>query len=269
MEKYIGPDIKIDLEKGIEFYHAASDSTLEIYQIYKDDGTKGGKVSLGVTLDDSSWIEEGGLVVNLCSKRIHITNNSNIKSTVLLEALEVCLDMVIVEGRESEIISSGGGRFSKIKLKDVVLGRASMIELAADIDEPKTDYFEIDVENVNVEGNSTLKLRNYGSVRDLKLVESSALVVDSIKFAINNVTVGQANFLTILELDTLFISDLTVKNNPNKNLNHISFNGLDAVLRGNSLIVANCLIKGGAYIRKVIGDKYVIYENETWENQNT
>ena len=54
MEKYIGPGIKINLEKGIEFYHVASDSTLEIFQIYRDNGTVGGKVSLGVTLDESS-----------------------------------------------------------------------------------------------------------------------------------------------------------------------------------------------------------------------
>lgn len=98
MEKYIGPGIKINLEKGIEFYHVDSDSRFDIYQIYKDDGTIGGKVSLGVTLDESSWISEGGLVVNLSSKKIHITNNSNIKGTIMLDAMEVCLDMVIVEG---------------------------------------------------------------------------------------------------------------------------------------------------------------------------
>ena len=268
MEKYIGPGIKIDLEKEIEFYHADSDSTLEIYQIYKDDGTIGGKVSLGLILDESSWIDEGGLVVNLDSKKIHITNNSNIKGTVLLDALEVCLDMVIVEDKKSEIISSNA-QFGRIKLKDLVLGRASKIGLVADLENNTTERFEVDMENVNVEGNSTLKLYNYGSVRDLRLVESSALVVDSVNFSINNVTIGQANFLNISELNTLFISDLTVRSNPNLNLNHLTFSSPKATIKENNLIIANVLIEGGVYIRKNIEDEYVIYENETWENQNT
>lgn len=72
MEKYIGPGIKINLEKGIEFYHVDSDSRFDIYQIYKDDGTIGGKVSLGVTLDSTSWISKGVEVNGLVSK---ITNS--------------------------------------------------------------------------------------------------------------------------------------------------------------------------------------------------
>lgn len=268
MEKYIGPGIKINLEKGIEFYHVDSDSRFDIYQIYKDDGTIGGKVSLGVTLDESSWISEGGLVVNLSSKKIHITNNSNIKGTIMLDAMEVCLDMVIVEVK-SEIISSGDAQFCKIKLRDLVLGRASKIELVGDLGNYIASDFEIDMENVNVEGNSTLKLRNYGSVRDLKLTESSALVIDSVKFSINNVTIGQANFINISEFNTLFISDLTVKSNPNLNLNHLTFNAPSATIKNNNLIIANILIKGGAYIRKNIEDECVIYENEIWESQTT
>lgn len=264
MEKYIGPGIKINLEKGIEFYHAASDSTLEIFQIYRDDGAVGGKVSLGVTLDESSWISEGGLVVNLSSKKIHITNNSNIKGTIMLDAMEVCLDMVIVEIK-SEIISSGDAPFGRIKIKDLVLSIASKIELVADIENYRAHRFEIDMENVNVEKNSTLKLRNYGSVRDLRLVGSSALVVDTVKFSINNVTIGQAIFINISELNTLFISDLTVRSNPNMNLNHMSFNSPNATIKENNLIIANVLIKGEAYVRKNIEDEYVIYENETWE----
>jgi hypothetical protein len=263
MEKYIGPGIKINLEKGIEFYHVASDSTLEIFQIYRDNGTVGGKVSLGVTLDESSWIDESGLVVNLSSKRIHISNNSNIKGTVLLDAMEVYLDMVIVEIK-SEIISSDT-QFGRIKIKDLVLSIESKIELVADIENYRAHRFEIDMENVNVEKNSILKLRNYGSVRDLRLVGSSALVVDTVKFSINNVTIGQAIFINISELNTLFISDLTVRSNPNMNLNHMSFNSTNATIKENNLIIANVLIKGEAYVRKNIEDEYVIYENETWE----
>ena len=89
------------------------------------------------------------------------------------------------------------------------------------------------------------------------------------KFSISNVTIGQANFINISEFNTLFISDLTVKSNPNLNLNHLTFNAPSATIKNNNLIIATILIKGGAYIRKNMEDEYVIYENETWENQST
>lgn len=40
-------------------------------------------------------------------------------------------------------------------------------------------------------------------------------------------------------------------------------------IKNNNLIIANILIKGGAYIRKNIENEYVIYENKTWESQTT
>ena len=40
MEKYIGKDIKINLEKGLDFNYQGF--TIKIYQIYKDNGTTGG-----------------------------------------------------------------------------------------------------------------------------------------------------------------------------------------------------------------------------------
>ena len=108
MEKYIGKDIKINLEKGLDFNY--NGFSIKIYQIYKDNGMVGGMVSEGVTMEEKSWIKEGGMAVNLNKQgRTHVSGKSNIKGVVILFAYEVYLDDVFMKNRDCRIVSEDGG----------------------------------------------------------------------------------------------------------------------------------------------------------------
>ena len=267
MEKYIGKDIKINLEKGLEFNWG--DFTIKIYQIYKDNGTVGGMVSEGVTIEEDSWIKSGGLVVNLNKRgRTHVSGNSNIKGVVILFAYEVYLDNVFMKDRDCRIVSESDEDrgFGKVRIKNLTMYEGSEIKLFVDADKPKANKFEIDIDRVKIGEKSILNLQNYGSVRSLDMYYSSVINARvSSKFSINNVSIGEDSYISFSGIGTLFVSDFTVKKTVEKvNDNHITFTNLNGE---SDLIISNCLVDNCSLSKKLV-DECGIYENKKWESQS-
>lgn len=269
MEKYIGKGVKINLEKGLDFNYQGF--TVKIYQIYKDNGAIGGMVSEGVTIEEESWIKEGGMVVNLNKQgRTHVSGKSNIKGVVILFAYEVYLDNVFMKNRDCRIVSEydDARAFGVVRIKNLTMYEGSEIKLFVDSDKPKADKFEIDIDRVKLGEKAILNLQNYGSVRSLDMYYSSVINARvSSKFSINNVSIGEDSYISFSSIGTLFVSDFTVKKSASKlESNHITF----ANQNGESdLIISNCLVDNCSLSKKLV-DECEIYERIVkWENQST
>lgn len=266
MEKYIGKDIKINLEKGLDFNYQGF--TIKIYQIYKDNGTTGGMVSEGVTIEEGSWIKGGGMVVNLNKQgRTHVSGNSNIKGVVILFAYEVYLDNVFMKDRDCRIVSESDEdrEFGKIRIKNLTMYERSEIKLFVDSDKPKANKFEIDIDRVKLGEKAILNLQNYGSVRSLDMYYSSAINARVFsKFSISNTSIGEDSYISFGGISTLFVSDFTIKKNVDKvSDNHITFTNLNGQ---SDLIISNCLVDNCSLSKK-LEDECAIYERVTWESQ--
>jgi hypothetical protein len=268
MEKYIGKDIKINLEKGLDFNYQGF--TVKIYQIYKDNGTTGGMVSEGVTIEEESWIKGGGMVVNMIGGgKVHVSGKSIIKGVVTLFADEVYLDSVFMKDRACRIVSADGEDrvLGKVRIKNLTMYEGSEIKLFVDSDKPKADKFEIDIDRVKLGEKAILNLQNYGSVRNLDMYYSSVINARvSSKFSINNTSIGEDRYISFSSIGTLFVSDFTVKKSVDKlESNHITF----ANQNGESdLIISNCLVDNCSLSKKLV-DECEIYERVVkWESQN-
>lgn len=273
MEKYIGKDIKINLEKGLDFNYQGF--TVKIYQIYKDNGAIGGMVSEGVTIEEGSWIKEGGMVVNLNKQgRTHVSGNSNIKGVVILFAYEVYLNNVFMKDRDCRIVSEDGGdeeddarAFGRIRIKSLTMYGGSEIKLFVDSDKSKAGKFEIDIDRVRIGERAILNLQNYGSVRNLDMYYSSVINARVFsKFSISNTSVGEDSYISFGGISTLFVSDFTIKKSVDKvSDNHITFTNLNGQ---SDLIISNCLVDNCSLSKKLV-DECEIYERIVkWESQN-
>lgn len=268
MEKYISKDIKINLERGLDFNYQGF--TIKIYQIYKDNGTTGGMVSEGVTIKEGSWIKGGGMVVNLNKQgRTHVSGNSNIKGVVILFAYEVYLDNVFMKDRDCRIVSESDEDrgFGKVRIRNLTMYEGSEIKLFVDSDKTKANKFEIDIDRVRIGEKAILNLQNYGSVRNLDMYYSSVINARVFsKFSISNTSVGEDSYISFGGISTLFVSDFTIKKSVDKvSDNHITFTNLNGQ---SDLIISNCLVDNISLSKKLV-DECEIYERVVkWESQN-
>lgn len=268
MEKYIGKNIKINLEKGLDFNY--NDASIKIYQIYKDNGTIGGMVSEGVTIEEKSWIKEGGMVVSMIGGgRVHISGNSNIKGVVTLFADEIYLDNVFMKNRECRIASESndeGREFGKVRIKNLTMYEGSEIRLFIDTSESMIINRDIDMDRVRLGDKAILNLQNYGSVRNLDVHYSSVLNARvSSKFSISNMEIGDNGYISFSGIGTLFISDFMVIRGNIVRSNHVTFANQDGE---SDLIISNCSVDSYSFSKSLV-EECEIYERVKWESRTT